>query len=94
MSQLPSILSRLYENAGSGFCHPCVSISVGVGVDVGIILFSFMAEGFFYVMGKVLSGKLSCMLRGFVMFGIKSKIPTRILIDEDIHETLPQSIQT
>ena len=53
-------LAHLYDSTGSYCCHS------DVGIGVGVTLKSFMLE-FFYVMGKALSGKLSCTGTGLVV---------------------------
>ena len=54
-------LAHLYESTESCCCH------FDMGVGVGITLQSFRSK-FFYVMGKALSGKLSCTGTGLFFF--------------------------
>ena len=56
-------LAHLYKSTENCCCHFDVSVSIGVGVT----LQSFTSK-FFYVMGKALSGKLSCTGTALVLF--------------------------
>ena len=58
-------LACLYESTESYCCH----FDVGPGICVGLTLHSFTSK-FFYVIGKALSGELSCMGTGLNLYAL------------------------
>ena len=63
-------LSRLYKRTGRVVALPTThNLGGGAGVRVGVGISKMLKfyVGFFYVMGKAMSGELSCMGTGLVI---------------------------
>ena len=78
-----SFLAHLYKSIGTSCCHPDLGIAISMGLGIGVTLYS-SATKFIYVMGRVLSGKLSFMQTSLVIHSYENLVIKLLSLNLDI----------